>query len=196
MASRARERILTATAELIRRNGVAQLTTKQIAQAADAAEGSITKNFGGKGGLLVEVLSAELPELAAWRRIGEQRPDSPTALRKALADAVQPAFDYYAAALPLIATALSDASLADSYRRANAERGSGPMVAVNEMELWLSSCRRTGALPDAVDPHAAALAFCGAAQLLTWQSIVTGTEPERASMHPVIESIVPLGRAR
>lgn len=67
MAPPARRRILDAAARLLRERGLARLTTRQIAEAADAAEGSITKNFGGKIGLLIELLSQELPELRAWQ---------------------------------------------------------------------------------------------------------------------------------
>ncbi len=61
MAAPARQRILDATALLLREKGIGRLTTREIAQAADAAEGSITKNFGGKLGLLTTLLSTDLP---------------------------------------------------------------------------------------------------------------------------------------
>ena len=67
MASPARQRILDAALGLIRERGIGRVTTKEIALAADAAEGSLFKNFGDKMGLLTELLSYELPEARAWR---------------------------------------------------------------------------------------------------------------------------------
>jgi len=62
MSTPARQRILDAALGLIRQKGIGRVTTREIATAADAAEGSLFKNFGDKMGLLTELLSYELPE--------------------------------------------------------------------------------------------------------------------------------------
>jgi AcrR family transcriptional regulator len=62
MAGPARQRILDAAAGLARARGIGRLTTREIAVAAQVAEGSVFKNFEDKAGLLTELLSSELPE--------------------------------------------------------------------------------------------------------------------------------------
>ena len=62
MATPARQRILDAALGLIQQKGIGQVTTREIAMAAGAAEGSLFKNFGDKMALLTELLGYELPE--------------------------------------------------------------------------------------------------------------------------------------
>ncbi|WP_410566046.1 TetR/AcrR family transcriptional regulator [Amycolatopsis sp. cmx-4-61] len=174
MAAPARQRILDAAARLLREKGIARLTTREIAQAADAAEGSITKNFGGKLGLLTTLLSTDLPELKAWR--DALTPPTPHAedLKTALTGAADAAIDYYAASLPLIAGAVSDATLFEAYRATNTANGTGPQIAVQQMTAYLAAWQRHGALDPAADPGTLALLFCGAAQLQAWTDYLAG----------------------
>src|SRR6266487_2958414 len=74
MAAPARQRILDAALDLIQRKGIGRVTTREIAMAAGAAEGSLFKNFGDKMGLLTELLSYELPENQAWRAVAIEAP--------------------------------------------------------------------------------------------------------------------------
>jgi len=174
MAAPARQRILDATARLLREKGIARLTTREIAQAADAAEGSITKNFGGKLGLLTALLSSDLPEVAAWR--ATLTPPTPRRedLVAALTRAAGAAGDYYAAVLPLIAGAASDGTLLEAYRATNAANGTGPQIAVQEMTGYLAAWQQQGALDPGADPGALALLFCGAAQVQAWTDYFAG----------------------
>src|SRR6516225_8729802 len=99
MPTPARQRILDAALGLIRQKGIGRVTTKEIAAAADAAEGSLFKNFGDKMGLLTELLSYELPENRAWREVGVVIPPGQGDLVAALVLVMQRAIDYYSAAL-------------------------------------------------------------------------------------------------
>jgi AcrR family transcriptional regulator len=174
MAAPARQRILDATARLLREKGLARLTTREIAQTADAAEGSITKNFGGKLGLLTALLSSDLPEVVTWR--DALTPPTPRRedLVAALTRAAGAAIDYYAAALPLVAGAASDATLLQAYRETNAANGTGPQVAVQEMTDYFAAWQQHGALDPGADPGALALLFCGAAQIQAWTDYFSG----------------------
>ena len=100
MASPARQRILDAALGLIRERGIGRVTTKEIALAAGAAEGSLFKNFGDKMGLLTELLSYELPESRAWRALVAEAPPGQGDLVTALVLFMERAIDFYAAALP------------------------------------------------------------------------------------------------
>ena len=190
MAPPARQRILNATARLLREKGLARLTTREIAQAADAAEGSITKNFGGKLGLLTTLLSSELPELAAWRGALTPPTPHPQDLEAALTRAADAAIDYYAASLPLIAGAVSDATLLDAYRATNTANGTGPQIAVHEMTAYLAAWQQHGVLHVSADPHALALMFCGAAQVQAWTDYLAGPHALPGTRADRIDQIV------
>jgi AcrR family transcriptional regulator len=121
VATPARQRILDAALGLIQQKGIGQVTTREIAMAAGAAEGSLFKNFGDKIGLLTELLSYELPENQAWRAVAIEAPPGQGDLVAGLVLFMERAIDYYAAALPLTA-----GSLANSLRTEAAAAGLVP----------------------------------------------------------------------
>ncbi|GAA5037978.1 AcrR family transcriptional regulator [Thermocatellispora tengchongensis] len=174
MAPPARQRILDATARLLRERGLARLTTREIAQAADVAEGSITKNFGGKIGLLIELLSQELPELRAWQQVAT--PPGQRPMRDVLIDLLWRGIDYYAASLPLIAGAAADQDLFAAYQKVNRDRGTGPHLALHQVAGYLAECREAGELPRDSDPHALALVLCGTARFEAYSGYISGGE--------------------
>ena len=190
MAPPARQRILDATARLLREKGLARLTTREIALAADAAEGSITKNFGGKLGLLTALLTTDLPEVAAWRASLTPPTADRDELVAALTRAAGAAIDYYAAALPLVAGAASDGTLLEAYRETNAANGTGPQIAVQEMTDYLAAWQRQGALDPGADPGALALLFCGAAQVQAWTDYFAGADALPGSRADRIDQVV------
>ena len=190
MAAPARQRILDATARLLREKGIARLTTREIAQAADAAESSITKNFGGKLGLLTALLSSDLPETVAWRDALTPPTARPEDLRAVLTRAADAAIDYYAASLPLIAGAVSDATLFEAYRETNSANGTGPQVAVRQMTDYLSAWQQQGALDPAADAGALAVMFCGAAQLHAWTDYLAGPDALPGSRADRIDQVL------
>ena len=190
MAAPARQRILDATARLLREKGLARLTTREIAQAADAAEGSITKNFGSKLGLLTTLLSYELPEVLAWREALTAPTSRPEDLADALTRAAGAAVDYYAASLPLIAGAVADATLLDAYRATNTVNGTGPQLAVQQMTDYLAAWQHRGALAATADPGALALLFCGAAQIQAWTEYLAGPHTLPGSRADRVDQIV------
>jgi AcrR family transcriptional regulator len=179
MAPPARQRILDAAARLLRERGVSRLTTREIAQAADAAEGSITKNFGGKIGLLTALLSEELPELRAWREAAT--PPGKRPMRVVLVDLVDRGIDYYAASLPLVAGAVADRGLFTAYQKVNLDHGTGPHLAIDQIADYLSACREAGELPSTSDPYALALTLCGTAQAQAYTEYVSGPSALRGS---------------
>jgi len=103
MPAPARQRILDAALRLIQERGIGRVTTREIALAAGAAEGSLFKNFGDKMGLLTALLSYELPENQAWRAVAIEAPPGHGDLVAGLVLFMERAIDYYAATLPITA---------------------------------------------------------------------------------------------
>src|SRR6266487_2241966 len=142
MAAPARQRILDAALDLIQRKGIGRVTTREIAMAAGAAEGSLFKNFGDKMGLLTELLSYELPENQAWRAVAIEAPPGQGDLVAGLVLFMERAIDYYAAALPLTAGSLADRELLRRHQALNRERSSGPQLALQATATRRPICTR------------------------------------------------------
>jgi AcrR family transcriptional regulator len=187
MAPPARQRILAAADRLLRERGISRLTTREIAQAADAAEGSLTKNFGGKLGLLTTLLSQELPEVHAWRAAAT--PPGQRPLRTVFIELVERGIDFYAASLPLVAGAIADRELFSTYQDVNARSGTGPHLAIDTIADYLASCRQAGVLAPTADPYALALALCGAAQAQAYTEYIAGAEALRGSRRERAEAL-------
>lgn len=179
MAGPARQRILDAAIRLLREKGISRLTTREIAQAADAAEGSITKNFGGKAGLLTAILSQELPELRAWR--DAVTPPGRRPMRTVLVDLIDRGIAYYSASLPLMAGAIADRDLFTAYQRLNQDQETGPHLAIDEIHDYLTACREAGELAATADPYAMALAICGSAQTQAYAEYIGGPHALRGT---------------
>ena len=119
-----RELILTATANLIRRDGVAALTTKRVAAEAGCAEGTIFRHFGDKGGLIAAVLSFGLPEIDHLEQVASRKPSGDLVVD--LTDLCAATLDFYRASYPIAASALTDATIFQRYRDAHNARGERP----------------------------------------------------------------------
>jgi AcrR family transcriptional regulator len=175
MAGPARQRILDAAADLARTRGIGRLTTREIAVAAQASEGSLFKNFTDKAGLLTELLSYELPENRAWRAVAAEPPGH-TDLADALVPFIERAIDFYAAALSVVAGSLADRELLSRHRDRNRERGTGPQLAIQVTAGYLRGWQDCGQLDPAADPAGMAIALCGGALLYAWTEELAGAE--------------------
>ena len=194
MPTPARQRILDAALGLIRQRGIGRVTTKEIALAAGAAEGSLFKNFGDKMGLLTELLSYELPENQAWRAVAIEAPPGHGDLVAGLVLFMERAIDYYAAALPLTAGSLADRELLRRHQALNRERGSGPQLAVQASADCLRGWQEAGHLDRAADLYAMAVALCGGALICAYIEQLAGPGQIRGGrdglIHSLIDSVV------
>ena len=190
MPTPARQRILDAALALIRERGIGRVTTKEIALAAGAAEGSLFKNFGDKMGLLTELLTQELPESRAWRAVPAEAPPGRGDLAAALVLFMERAIDFYAAALPLVAGSFADRELLRRQQERNRQRGTGPQLAYVASADYLREWQETGHLDAAADPYAMAVALCGAALMYAWTDQLAGAGQVPGSRGGLIRALI------
>ena len=190
MASPARQRILDAALGLIRERGIGRVTTKEIALAADAAEGSLFKNFGDKMGLLTELLSYELPEVRAWRAALAEAPPGQGDLVAALVLFLERAIVFYAAALPIVGGSFADRELQRRHQELNRDRRSGPQLALEGCAGYLRGWQQSGQLDKAADPYAMAVALCGGALMCAYIEQFAGAEQVRGGREGLIYSLI------
>jgi AcrR family transcriptional regulator len=179
MAQPARERLLEAAARLIRERGMARVTTREIAEAAGTAEGSLFKNFGDKMGLLTTLLSQELPENRAWRDAATG--PGPGDLETRLSRLMERAIDFYSASLPLVAGSVADSDLLRRQQAVNREAGTGPQLAIDAMDAVFRTWQKAGQLGPDTDTYSLALLFCGSAQLQAYVEYLAGPDGLRGT---------------
>jgi len=158
--------------------------------AADAAEGSLFKNFGDKMGLLIELLSYELPENQAWRAVAIEAPPGQGDLAAGLVLFMERAIDYYAAALPLQAGSLADGELLRRHRALNRERGTGPQLALQGAADCLGGWQEAGYLDQEADLYAIAVALCGGALICAYIEQLAGPGQIRGGRDGLIHSLI------
>jgi len=190
MPTPARQRILDAALGLIQQRGIGRVTTREIAMAAGAAEGSLFKNFGDKMGLLTELLTYELPENRAWRSVAIEAPPGHGDLVAGLVLFMERAIDYYAAALPLTAGSLADRELLRRHQALNRERGSGPQLALQATVDCLRGWQEAGYLDQAADLYPMAVALCGGALICAYIEQLAGPGQIRGGRDGLIHSLI------
>jgi len=190
MPAPARQRILDAALRLIQERGIGRVTTREIALAAGAAEGSLFKNFGDKMGLLTALLSYELPENQAWRAVAIEAPPGHGDLVAGLVLFMERAIDYYAAALPITAGSLADRELLRRHQALNRERGSGPQLALEASVDCLRGWQDAGYLDRSADLYAMAVALCGGALICAYIEQLAGPGQIRGGRDGLIHSLI------
>jgi len=155
-----REKILAAAARIMREQGYARATTKEIARAAGFSEAALYKHFADKTEIFIGVLTSQLPGLETV--LGSLRPGQGS-LRANLVRVTATAIDFYTESFPIGASMFSSQELLDAHRAAIREHGAGPRTPVSRMAEYLRAERKLGRLPSTSDPDAIATLLLGAA---------------------------------
>lgn len=179
----AREAILTAAWDLISEEGLATLTTREVARRAGVSEASVFYHFGDKAGLLEQVVLTGLAPLKAPGPSPGGEPLASTLGR--LATALEAFFDH---AMPVLAAVQSDAALRRSFVRRLVDGDLGPHRGVQMLSQQLTMMSADGLANPGVNPDAAALLLIGACFMRSWERQMTGTE--RAPTLPGLPDVV------
>lgn len=150
-----RERILDATAEILRARGVAQATTKEIAQASKVSEPLLYKYFEDKERLLLAVLDERVPGLSRF-------PVHPGAgdVEGNLTELALSILDFYQRLIPMLGALFADPQRMAAHRTAMGGRGAGPEVA--GLAAYMRAEQTLGRVTADADPEASASLLIGA----------------------------------
>ena len=171
----AREAILAAALQFISDEGLARLTTREVARRAGVSEASVFYHFRDKVGLVQEVVLAGLEPLKGLDiglltgRTGEPLEET----LRAIATALERFLDR---TMPVIEAVQADAALRAEFAARLAERDLGPHRGVRLIAAHLEEMRQLGAVRPDADIQAAALLLAGGCFLRTWQRYLTGTD--------------------
>src|SRR5215469_11038452 len=136
-----REQIVTVTRRLIEDYGIAQVTTKRIAQAAGCAEGTIFRHFERKEDLLLAAVLASFPSLKE-SLMSITGGSSRERLRRLGMSLVR----FFEQIAPASVAVLSDAELTRRHREIVRERQGGPQRLYMAVTRFIESEQARGAL--------------------------------------------------
>jgi AcrR family transcriptional regulator len=156
-----REDILGAAARIMRTEGYARATTKEIARAAGYSEAALYKHFRDKTEIFLRVLEEETPELAALLARLDRRPGAGD-VRGNLEELVVTAMRFYADTFPIAVSLYSSRALLAAHRDRVRELGGGPRTPEEKLTRYLGEEQRLGRLAPSVDPRAMAQVLLGA----------------------------------
>lgn len=153
-----RERILDAAALVMREQGVAHATTKEIARAAGCSEALLYRHFDDKQGLFMAVLRERMPGFAL--------PDDAAGtgtVEANLAQFVSGLLDFYVDSFPISASIFSSSTLLARHREAIAAHGAGPQTPQLRLQAYLEAERTAGRVRAEADLEVIARLLVGAA---------------------------------
>lgn len=165
----ARERILTAAAAIMHRDGLVRATTKEIAREAGCSEALLYKHFPDKRDIFLRVLTERSPRLD----LAGGLPGTGTVvahLERFVADLLE----FYEQGFPMAASIFSSTELLRAHREALTARGAGPHGPSAILARYLDEEVRLERLP-ALDTDAIARLLTGAALHEAFLATYAGT---------------------
>jgi AcrR family transcriptional regulator len=174
-----REAILETTLALITDEGIARLTTKEIAARAGASEASIYYHFADKNALLEGVIfESVLGPLREFAASFEER-TAGKPVRDAVLDYGRALEAFWRRVLPVLSAIQADVDLREYFRARIGELGLGPHRGVRVLASYLRGRQEDGALRADVDVDAAAMSIAGACFLSAYQLHMFGPAARR-----------------
>ncbi len=187
----AREAILAAAFDLISQDGLAALTTREVARRAGVSEASIFYHFGDRAGLLEQVMHAGLAPLTSADPGATEGEQSLGDTLGRLATGLEAFFDH---AMPVLAAIQSDAKLRQSFAERLVQGDLGPHRGVRLLSEQLARLSAEGLADPSVNPQAVSVLLMGACFLRSWERQMTGTEraPTLPSLPDVVQTLAQL----
>lgn len=153
-----RERFLDAALLVMRERGIANTTTKLIAQRAGLSEALLYKHFDDKQHLFLCVLEERTPRV----RFDPEAAGSED-LFESIMTLVEQLMAFFTRTFPLAASVFGTPDLLAQHREGVTAHGKGPAEAVTEVRRYLEAERRAGRIRRDADTTAAARTLVGAA---------------------------------
>jgi AcrR family transcriptional regulator len=174
-----RGQILAAAEECIRAQGMARVTTKDIARQAGCSEGSIYNHFVDKLDLFRALITERLADLdRPIRYLGGQAGTG--SVRERLDELLEATRTFFAQLIPLAGSVFADPELLARCRIDMDREGTGPYRVLAAVAEYVRAEQRLGRITTAVTPEVAAMLLVGAAYEGAYTELLTGRAPDGA----------------
>lgn len=150
-----RQEILQAAERVIRTQGLASVTTRQISQGAGCSEGALYVHFQGRLELLLAMLEETLPTMLGpletlSQSVGRGTPHAN------LSKALEGVYGFHQRATPLVAGVFADPKLHAAYRASLSKQGKGPHLSLKVLKDYIAAEQRRGRIDNGVDARLSA----------------------------------------
>ncbi|HET7370478.1 MAG TPA: TetR/AcrR family transcriptional regulator [Gammaproteobacteria bacterium] len=184
-----RDRIVEAAERIMRTQGIAQATTKEIAREACCSEGTLYNHFESKEALFLAVLRDRLPDFIRQVVAFPERAGSGT-VRGNLEEIGCAALSFYREVIPLGACLLSEPGRLATQRDYLRERGAGPHKAHELVARYLRAEQEHGRVRRNADPLAAARLLLGGCFQQAYISPLAGLDISGTAGQHLVENLV------
>ena len=157
-ARNTRQQILDAAQHLIESGGFTRLTTREIAEQAGCAEGTIFKHFKRKEDLCLAVVLENSPK---FKEAIAQKLAGQGSVRKNLESIALAAIQFSDKLIPLAAALFADAKLLARHRQVLNETGRGPKDAFDLIAAYVSDEQKRGRIDRRAVPLAVSALLLG-----------------------------------
>jgi AcrR family transcriptional regulator len=157
-----KRRLLDAVEHAMHERGLARVTTRDIAQIAGVAEGTMYNHFHDKSALLVAFLQREAPATMREAMVDLPVQVGLRSVPENLETVVTAVLNFHRRVAPIICSLLGDVSLMKAARRSLNERGIGPNLSSDRLAAYLAAEQRLGRVRPDLDVHTAVDLLLGA----------------------------------
>jgi AcrR family transcriptional regulator len=185
-----KERLLAATEKLLASHGLGAVSTRDIAKAANVAEGALYHHFGDKAELIVSVV---LHQLGDFPEVLQSLPlqVGQNTVQKNLETVLESAFAFHHRITPLVCSLFADLELLAKVRGMMNERSMGPGRAAVAIAAYLRAEQQLGRVsvsagPETISELMMAVSFNAA---LCDQFFCGGTEPKGKARQRLREAV-------
>ncbi|WP_433217404.1 TetR/AcrR family transcriptional regulator [Microtetraspora malaysiensis] len=178
-----RDVILDAAARVISERGLANVTTRQIAQAAGFTEAALYKHFINKADLLVAVMRERSPGFTLLAQALNGRAGTGTLVENLTAVAGA-AIAFYGEGFPMLASMFADPATLAAHKEELRHQGAGPHKVNEAVAAYLRTEQDLGRLRPEADVAAAAgllLGACFQYAFLSHMSLSGGRDDDEAA---------------
>jgi AcrR family transcriptional regulator len=148
-----REAIVEAALDVLRNEGIANLTSREVAARAGVSDASVYYHFGDRAGLLMAVFAHGMKPLKFMHESDVSALQPTEVLRAALASLER----FFEDVLPVFHAAQADPDLRAALAKFVEEKDLGPHKGVNLLGGYLRAQQQTGRISAEADPEAIAL---------------------------------------
>ncbi|MFD4355881.1 TetR/AcrR family transcriptional regulator [Nocardia sp. NPDC058519] len=156
-----RDVILDAAAEVMAEQGLANVTTRQMARAAGFTEATLYKHFANKADLLVAVMRERSPGFGWLDEVLRDKVGTGDVVGN-LAAVAEGAIAFYGNGFPLFASMFADPETLATHKAELVRLGAGPHKVNEAVAAYLRAEQQQGRLRPDADVHAAAGLLLGA----------------------------------
>jgi AcrR family transcriptional regulator len=185
-----RPEIIAAAQELIRTQGLANVTTRLIAERTGCSEAALYVHFDSRLKLLLAVLEESLPEMLIPLQALEQSIGSSTPQQN-LVKALRAIFAFHERVIPMICGLFADTELLAAYRNSLTDRNRGPQGAIAKLQRYIVAEQKLGRLDKTLDPELTATTLMATSFFKAFTSQFLGQPgPSDAALKKIVAAAI------